>query len=427
VTQKTQHGHLGLAQGTALYVASVLGSGILVLPGLSAAVAGPASIVSVALMVVLTIPVAATFGALAARYPDSGGVASYVRKSMGNTFARMTGYWFYFGVSTGLPIVSVMGAEYIVAVLGLSRSAMLPIVLVLYVAPFALNLLGVRLAGWVQFVLTALMMIVVVLVASVGAPAVNPENFTPFMPNGLVGVGQAMLLLMWAFAGWEVGTHIAAEFKDPRRIIPIATGLALVLTGVAYLVTQWVTIGVLGDQAGVGSVPLLNLVNSASPGVGGTVIAVIAGVMSFGVVNAYFAGAGKLGSALGRDGDLPKFMAKGSEPDAVPRRSLIIMFIISSGSLTLMTFNDFRIDTILTLQISGMVCVYVVGMIAATRIFERWTRPWWVAVISVPLTAMLLIFAGANLLFPLAGVIGAVTVSLVKRIRSRRSSRVSDL
>jgi hypothetical protein len=40
---------------------------------------------------------------------------------------------------------------------------------------------------------------------------------------------------------------------------------------------------------------------------------------------------------------------------------------------------------------------------------------------------MLLIFAGANLLFPLAGVIGAVTVSLVKRIRSRRSSRVSDL
>jgi amino acid efflux transporter len=149
--------------------------------------------------------------------------------------------------------------------------------------------------------------------------------------------------------------------------------------------------------------------------------------MSFGVVNAYFAGAGKLGSALGRDGDLPKFMAKGSEPDAVPRRSLIIMFIISSGSLTLMTFNDFRIDTILTLQISGMVCVYVVGMIAATRIFERWTRPWWVAVISVPLTAMLLIFAGANLLFPLAGVIGAVTVSLVKRIRSRRSSRVSDL
>ena len=427
MTQKTTHGHLGLAQGTALYVASVLGSGILVLPGLSAAVAGPASILSVALMVVLTIPVAATFAALAARYPDSGGVASYVRKSMGNTFARMTGYWFYFGVSTGLPIVSVMGSEYIVAVLGLPRSAMLPIVLLLYISPFALNLLGVRLAGWVQFVLTALMMIVVVLVASIGAPAVEPSNFTPFMPNGLVGVGQAMLLLMWAFAGWEVGTHIAAEFKNPRRIIPIATGLALALTGGAYLVTQWVTVGVLGPEAGVGSVPLLNLVNSASPGIGGTVIAIIAGVMSFGVVNAYFAGAGKLGSALGRDGDLPKFMAKGSEPDAVPRRSLIIMFIISSGSLTLMTMNDFRIDTILTLQISGMVCVYVVGMIAATRIFERWTRPWWVAVISVPLTAMLLIFAGANLLFPLAGVIGAVTVSLVKRIRSNRQRRVSDL
>ncbi|NBX24084.1 MAG: amino acid permease, partial [Microbacteriaceae bacterium] len=101
------HGHLGLAQGTALYLAAVLGTGIMVLPGLAAQAAGPASIVSVAAMIALSIPVAMTFAVLASRYPDSGGVASYVRRSMGNTFARMAGYWFYFGVSTGLPIVSV--------------------------------------------------------------------------------------------------------------------------------------------------------------------------------------------------------------------------------------------------------------------------------------------------------------------------------
>jgi amino acid efflux transporter len=51
-------GRLGLVQGTALYIASVLGTGILVLPGLAAEAAGPASIVAVAAVLVLSIPLA---------------------------------------------------------------------------------------------------------------------------------------------------------------------------------------------------------------------------------------------------------------------------------------------------------------------------------------------------------------------------------
>ncbi|NBX23066.1 MAG: APC family permease, partial [Microbacteriaceae bacterium] len=243
--------------------------------------------------------------------------------------------------------------------------------------PFALNLLGVRTAGWVQLVLTALLLIVVIMVVSLGSPAVRSDNFEPFLPHGIVGVGQAMLLLMWAFAGWEVGTHIAAEFRNPRRIIPIATVVALTLCGSAYLATQWVTVGVLGSDAGAGRVPLMSLIDVAAPGVGASVIAVIAAVMSFGVVNSYFAGAGKLGAALGRDGDLPRFLARGSEPDAVPRRSLLVMFVISSASIGIMAAQDFRVDTLLTFQVSGMVCIYVLGMIAATRIIARWSLSWW--------------------------------------------------
>ena len=61
------HGRLGLVQGTALYIASVLGTGILVLPGLAAQAAGPASIVAVAAVLLLSIPLAGTFAALASR------------------------------------------------------------------------------------------------------------------------------------------------------------------------------------------------------------------------------------------------------------------------------------------------------------------------------------------------------------------------
>ncbi|MET0813448.1 MAG: amino acid permease, partial [Microbacterium sp.] len=168
MTHKT--GGLGLVQGTALYVASVLGTGLLVLPGLAAEVAGPASIIAVVAVIALSIPLAGTFAALAARYPDPGGVASYARRSLGGTVARMTGYWFMFGVAAGAPVVAVLGAEYVAAIVGIDR-AMVPVLAAsFFLPPFAANAFGVRVAGWMQFVLTALLLAVVVGVVALAAP-----------------------------------------------------------------------------------------------------------------------------------------------------------------------------------------------------------------------------------------------------------------
>ena len=54
----TPHGHLGLAGGTALYIAAVLGTGVLVLPALAAAAAGPGAILAVAALALISIPLA---------------------------------------------------------------------------------------------------------------------------------------------------------------------------------------------------------------------------------------------------------------------------------------------------------------------------------------------------------------------------------
>jgi amino acid efflux transporter len=83
---------LGLVRATALYIAAVLGTGILILPALAVRVAGPASILAVLAVLLLSIPLAGTFAALAARFPDAGGVATFVRLALGQTAARMAGY-----------------------------------------------------------------------------------------------------------------------------------------------------------------------------------------------------------------------------------------------------------------------------------------------------------------------------------------------
>ena len=412
-------GSLGLVQGTALYIASVLGTGILVLPGLAAAAAGPASIVAVAVVLVLSIPLAGTFAALASRYPDAGGVASYVRRALGDTAARMAGYWFFFGVCIGAPVLAVLGGEYVVAVLGIDRSAVPIIGFAVFVPPFIVNWFGVRVAGWVQFVLTGMLVAVVVGVVAVTFPAADASNFTPFLPNGWGGVGVAISLFVWAFAGWEVGTHLAGEFRNPRRTIPIATAIAVVVVGAGYLALQFVTVAVLGDRAGDGQVPLLDLVETTAPGIGQVLVAIVAAIVTLGVMNAYLPAFGKLGAALGRDGDLPRFFAKGAADGQVPRRALALTGVLILGYFGLMLLNDLDLTGFILIHTSNMVAIYAAGMLAATLLLKRWSFGWWLAVVATIMTAGLLVLAWQNLLVPLVLALAAVAVTVVRRLRGR--------
>ncbi|WP_254431366.1 APC family permease [Agromyces sp. Marseille-P2726] len=413
-------GTLGLGQGTALYVASVLGTGILVLPGVAAAAAGPASVVAVAAVLVLSIPLAGTFAALAARFPDPGGVASYVRRALGGTAARMAGYWFFFGVCVGAPVVAVLGGEYVVAVLGVDRAAVPIIGFAVFIPPFIANWFGVRVAGWVQFVLTGLLLAVVVGVVAATFPAAEASNFEPFLPHGWAGVGVAISLFVWAFAGWEVGTHIAGEFKNPRRIIPIATAIAVVIVGTGYLALQFVTVAVLGDRAGASQVPLLDLVETTAPGIGSVLVAIVAAIVTVGVVNAYLPAFGKLGAALGRDGDLPKFFAKGAADGEIPRRALALTGVLIVVYFGLMLLNELDLTAFILIHTSNMVAIYAAGMLAATLLLQRWSFGWWLAVVATVMTAGLLVLAWANLVVPLVLAAAALAVTLVRRLRARR-------
>ncbi|TFC04352.1 amino acid permease [Cryobacterium mannosilyticum] len=414
-------GSLGLVQGTALYIAAVLGTGILVLPGLAATAAGPASLVAVFAVFLLSIPLAGTFAALASRYPDPGGVASYVRRALGQTWARMTGYWFFFGVGFGAPVVAMLGAEYVVAIIGADRAAVPGVALLILIPPFVSNFFGLRVSGLLQLALTGALLFVVVGVVAVAFPAADPGNLEPFLPNGWGGVGTAISLFVWAFAGWEVGTHIAGEFRNPRRVIPLATAIALVVVGIAYLALQYVTIAVLGPRAGHGQVPLLDLVQAAPLGVGPLLVAVIAAVVALGVLNVYIGAFAKLGASLGRDGDLPGWMTPGVESGGIPRRSLAVVAGLTGSYFTVMVSQGLPLAAFILIHTSSMVAIYTLGMIAAVRLLATWSLGWWLAVVSVALTAGLLVLAGPNLVVPAVLAVVALIVRAAKRHRLRPS------
>ena len=419
-------GRLGLVQASALYIAAVLGTGILVLPALAATTAGPASVLSVVAVLLLSIPLAGTFSALASRFPDSGGVATYVRLALGKTAARMAGYWFFFGVCVGTPVVAILGATYLVSIFGGDRWVVVVVAVLILIPPFISNSYGLRVSGAVQLVLTGALVAIVVAVVVLASPAADAQNFTSFLPHGWSGVGAAISLFVWAFAGWEAVTHIAAEFRNPRRTIPLATAIAIVFVGASYLALQVVTIAVLGPDAGSSPVPLLDLVATTAPGIGPAFVATIAVVVALGVLNAYLGAFAKLGASLGRDGDLPRWMSRGSESGGVPRRSLLVVGVLAAGYLSALVLTGLDLTPFILIHTSCMVAVYALGMIAAVRILDRFSVGWWLAVVSVVLVAALLVLAGSNLLVPAFLAIVAIVVTLAKKYSNRKSPSVTN-
>jgi amino acid efflux transporter len=415
------HGTIGLASASALYVAAVLGTGILVLPGLAADAAGPASILAVAAVLLLSIPLAGTFAALAARYPDAGGVATFVRLALGETAARATGYWFFFGVGFGAPVVASLGGEYLSAALGLGREFVPVVGFTFFAITFVLAAFGLKVSGPVQLVLSGLLVVVVVLVVASAVPAAAPERFEPFLPHGWTGVGAAISLFVWAFAGWEAVTHIASEFRNPRRTIPLATGIAIAVVGVAYLALQVATVGVLGAGGDSSTVPLIDLVAITLPGWGPLIVGTIAAVVVIGVLNAYLPAFANLGASLGRDGHLPRWFARGAAAGEVPRRALALFAV--QMVVYIAVFFVFRLDlqTFILIHTSSMVAVYAVGMVAALRLLPRFGVGWWMAAVSVVLSAGLLVLAGWHLVVPAILALIALAVTAAKKLRSRRA------
>lgn len=418
--QAVEHrGRLGVAGGTALYVAAVLGTGILVLPSLAAAAAGPGAILAVAALALISVPLASTFAALARRHPDAGGVATFARRAYGPTSARIVSYWFFFGTPIGAPIAALMTARYVVAVIGGDTLQTILIAVALMVIPVVVTAFGVRFAASVQLVLSGALVAVLIFVLAAAAPHGRAENLQPLLPHGWSGVGLAMSLYIWAFAGWEAVAGIGGEFRDPRRDIPRATALALVIVSVAYLAIQTVTVTVLGGAATTSAVPLLDLVEVATGSGGGVVVAVIAAIVVTGVFNAYLAAFSKLGAAMGRDGDLPRWFGRGAENGAVARRGLLLSAAVMA-LYSVVVLADGDLQPFILVHTSIAAAVYGLGVASAIVLLPTRSVGWWMAVLSCVFAAGLLALAGWHLVFP-AGI--AVIAVLVGAFARRRAAR----
>ncbi|CAN7299407.1 amino acid permease [Trinickia sp. LjRoot230] len=420
----SRHGSLTVLQGAALYVGAVLGTGVIALPALASNVAGPASLIAWLVLVVLSAPLAATFAALGARYPDAGGVSTYVRNAFGPRASAIVGWCFYFAVPAGAPAAALFAGAYVAAAFGGGNGTVLLTSFGLITAVSISNALGVNVSGRLQVVLSALLVALLLVAVVASMPYAAVANLHPFAPHGWSAIVPATALLVWSFAGWEAITHLAGEFRRPARDLPLASGIAVVVVGMLYLAVAGASVLVLGPSGGHSSAPLAELLVL---GIGGKIRIVAAGaalLLTLGTMNAYFAGAAKLGAALGRDGALPAWLAQGSRAGDVPRRSLAVVAGLSALAMAVVAAAGVGAQPLVLLTTGSFVTVYALGTAAALRLLPRSSAAHRCAQCALIAVIGLALATGWFLLWPLAMSVGAlVYLQLRKRREARQGAR----
>ena len=283
-------GPLSVPRGAALYIGALLGPGLLLLPGLAAAEAGPASILAWLALLGLSALFAVVFSSLGRAYPTAGGVSGYASAGLGARAGAVAGTSFLVGVVCGAPLVCLIGASYVTELTGGGILLRCVIAALLLLAVLALASGGLRASTTAQLVLVSLLTAVIVAAVIGAGSAARSANWLPFAPHGWASIGHAAATLMFSFVGWEAVAPLTGRFRDPARQLPQVIGTTLAVTTVLYLALAIATIAVLGRAAAT-DVPLAGLLTHAIGADGRLVAAAVAVVLTLGTTNAYLSGA----------------------------------------------------------------------------------------------------------------------------------------
>jgi amino acid transporter len=314
-----------------LVINGMIGAGIFGLPAEAARLTGAWSPFVFLLCGLLIAPVKLTFAQLASYFGGTGGPILYARTAFGPLVGFQTGWAFYVARATALAAnlnLLLSSAALFVDSIDHGAARIVGLFLLCF-ALTAVNVVGTRHAIGSVGVLTVLKFVPLLAIVFWGAPHVAalapPLRATPF-PDG-ASLGAAMLLMLYAFVGFESALVPAGEARDPARDMPRALLWSLAIVTLLYMLIQAVCVAVLPD-IGATSRPLVDAA-AALFGPAGTLIMSAGVIVSVGgnVAGAMFS-TPRMTYALARDGQLPAVFAAVHPTFKTPSVSIVVFGVL---------------------------------------------------------------------------------------------------
>ena len=323
--------HLGPVRLVAVGLNSVIGGGIFILPATVAGLLGHASLVAYLVAGAVVLGIGTVLGRLASRFDASGGPYAYVERAFGPLAGFQIGWLFWLARTTAMGNLMNGAALYLGALWPLLAEP-LPragVIVLCACVVTGINIAGIRQTASASNLFAVLKVAPLLIVGIAGVALIETERLVPgpFEPQSLL---RAVLLLIYAFTGFETLTVPAEESLRPRRDMPRALLATVVIVCGIYLLVHASALGALPDL-GTEKAPLATLAGMEF-GPGGRIAMTVAAALSMaGCTLASLLGGTRILYAMSAGSRIPRWIGALHPGSRTPVRALVLTGGIATG------------------------------------------------------------------------------------------------
>ncbi|NEP83846.1 MAG: amino acid permease [Okeania sp. SIO3B3] len=355
---------IGVFGATLMGLGSIVGTGVFVSIGIAASISGPSVIIAVAIAAVVAICNGLNSAQLAANHPVSGGTYEYGYKYLNHWLGFIAGWMFLLAKSASAATAALGFAGYLLNAFGVNNQTWLVLTALTAVVVLTIVVLsGIRRSNFTNIIIVSITLFSLVVFILAGVPQVvwsSGKNLMPFFPGDkpIASLLQAAALMFVAYTGYGRIATLGEEVKEPRRTIPRAIALTMLVTCLLYMSIAVVTV-VVGQE-------VINKLSTADVSlaapleviarVGGLGVPVIPKLIAVGAVTAMLGvllnlilGLSRVLLAMGRRRDVPKVIARLNSQQTTPYIAVIVVgvaiaFLVLIGDVkTTWSFSAFNV------------------------------------------------------------------------------------
>jgi len=363
---------IGIPALSANIVSSTIGAGIFVIPATVAQGLGPAAPLAFVCCAIAMILFVTCFAIAGSRVSLTGGLYAYVEVAFGKYVGFLAGVlYFLTALGAVAGVVNVLANSIALVVPFLGGPVMRIVVMfVVYGVLVFINIRGVREGAGAVTVITIAKLLPLLLFIVVGIFFIHPAHLAFTAWPGSKPLGDAVILLIFAFVGIEVALIPSGEVKNPARTVPRSAYLALVITTTIYILIQLVAQGTLGAELATHKdAPLAEAAATFLGQLGRTILLAGATISAFGFVTSDILSSPRMIFAFGRDRSLPAWFAH-----VHPRYRTPDVAIITYASLALALSVTGTFERLAVLSNVAVLLMYLLCCAACWLLVQRDVR-----------------------------------------------------
>ena len=309
---------------------STIGSGIFTLPSIVLEQAGSASPWLFLIVGISIISIVLTFGRLSSFFKDSGGPVLYTKEAFGPLVGFSTGWILYISRATAFAANSNALALYLGSLIpwfsmGPGRVTLITSTCLLLTW---VNYIGVKDGIKMLLFFTVIKLLPVLILIIMGLQYIPIEFFTKASLPQMNGIGPTVLIIIYAFVGFEGATFISGESKKPQSSMPSAIAKTSLFVCLFYFFIMMVYVSVVPSETD--NVGALVSLGEALLGPSGLIIITLAAIFSIGGnLGAIMLAVPRLTLALAEQSLLPKWFGKIHKKYSTPGNSILFLGLIS--------------------------------------------------------------------------------------------------